>query len=48
MLLTIAVILLVLWAVGGIALPAVGGLINILLVLAVIIIVIKLARGEKI
>ncbi len=48
MLTTIAVILLVLWAVGFIAFPVIGGLIHILLVIAIIVILIRIIRGEKI
>ena len=46
--LTIAIILVLLWAVGFFALPGVGSLIHILLVIAVIIIVYRLLTGKKI
>ncbi len=46
MLLNIAIILLILWLIGWIALPAVGGLIHLLLVIAIIVIVVHLLRGK--
>lgn len=45
---TVVVILVILWAVGVFALPGVGELIHILLVLAVIVIVYRLLTGRKI
>lgn len=45
MLETIIIILLILWFIGGIALPVAGGLINLLLVVALVILVVRLARG---
>ena len=47
MLVTIAVILLVLWLFGIVASYTVGGLIHILLVIAVIMILVRVIRGEK-
>ncbi len=47
-LLTIVVILVILWAVGFFALPGVGSLIHILLVIALIVIVYRLLTGKKI
>jgi len=47
MLWTIAVILVVLWLLGMITSYTMGGLIHILLVLAVIAIVVNLLRGRK-
>ena len=44
----ILIVILVLWLVGGIALPAAGGLLNILLVLVIIYIIYKLAGGNKV
>jgi len=46
-LLTIVVILVLLWAVGFFALPGIGTLIHILLVIAVILIVVYLLTGKK-
>ena len=43
----IVLILVVLWLVGFFALPGVGSLIHILLVLAVILIVVWLLTGKK-
>lgn len=49
MLWTIILILLVLWALGfGFAGQAVGNLIHILLVLAVIVLVLQLVRGRRV
>ena len=45
--LTIAVIVVILWAVGFFALPGVGSLIHILLVIAVIFVVVWLLTGKK-
>jgi hypothetical protein len=45
--LTIAIIVLILWFVGFFALPGVGALINILLVIAVVFVVIWLVTGKK-
>ena len=47
MLLFLAVILLVLWALGFLAFHVAGGLIHILLVVALIVIVIRLVTGRK-
>ena len=46
-LLMIVVILVLLWAVGFFALPGIGTLIHILLVIAVILIVVYLLTGKK-
>jgi hypothetical protein len=45
--LTIAIIIVLLWAVGFFALPGVGSLIHILLVIAVILVVVWLVTGKK-
>jgi hypothetical protein len=47
MLWTIAVVILVLWLLGFTLLPAAGGLIHILLVIAVIVVVMQLISGKK-
>ncbi len=47
MLFTIAVVLLVLWLLGFIAFPVIGGFIHILLVIAVIVILIRIIKGQK-
>ncbi len=47
MLWTIVVVLLVLWALGLVSLPAVGGLIHLLLVLAIIVLVFNLVNGRR-
>ena len=45
--LTIAIIIVLLWAVGFFALPGIGSLIHILLVIAVILVVVWLLTGKK-
>ncbi|MDG6223282.1 MAG: lmo0937 family membrane protein [Candidatus Bathyarchaeota archaeon] len=45
--LMIAIIILVLWALGFFALPGIGSLIHILLVIAVILVVFWLFTGKK-
>ncbi len=47
MLWTIAVILLVLWAVGLVSSYTLGGFIHILLVLAIIVILIRVVQGRS-
>jgi Family of unknown function (DUF5670) len=48
MLWTIFVILLVLWALGMITSYSMGGLIHVLLVIAVVILVINLIQGRRV
>ena len=48
MLFTIAIVLIVLWALGFFVFPIAGGLIHILLVIALIIIVYRLMTGQKV
>lgn len=47
MLTTIAVILLILWLLGLVTSYTIGGFIHILLVIAIIMILIRLIRGEN-
>ena len=47
MLTTIAVILLVLWLIDFIGFPVLGGFIHILLVVAIIMLLIRIIRGEN-
>lgn len=47
MLWTIAIILFILWALGFFAFHLAGGLIHILLVIAVIVIIVNLVRGRS-
>jgi len=47
MLVTIAVILVILWAVGFFAFPVIGWSIHILLVLAIILILIRVIQGRN-
>lgn len=39
------VILIIAWFLGGVALPSAGGLIHLILVIALIILVVKMLRG---
>lgn len=48
MLFTIAIILLILWLLGAFVFPIGGGLIHILLVIALIVIVYRLLTGRKV
>ncbi len=48
MLFTIAIILFILWALGFFAFHIGGGLIHILLVIAIIVIVYRLLTGQKV
>lgn len=48
MLMTIAIILIVLWALGLVTSTVIGGFIHILLVVAIIIILVRLIQGRKI
>jgi len=48
MLLTLALILLVLWALGFFAFHVAGGLIHLLLVIAVIVVIVNFIRGRSI
>ena len=47
MLWTIVGVLLVLWLLGFVALPAVGSLVHILLALAIIVVVVNLVQGRR-
>lgn len=47
MFLTIALILLVLWVLGAFVMPIIGGLIHILLVIALLSVVWHLVSGKK-
>ena len=47
MLLTLAVILILLWALGFVAFHVSGGLIHLLLVVALIVIVVRLITGRR-
>ena len=48
MLYTIAIVLLILWALGLVTSSAIGGLIHILLVLAIIVILVRVIQGRKV
>ena len=45
---TIVVILVILWLLGWVAIPSLGSLIHILLVIALIVIVYRLLTGRKV
>jgi hypothetical protein len=47
MLFTLAVILIILWALGFFAFHVAGGLIHILLVVAVIVILVRIIQGRR-
>jgi len=47
MLVTIAVILLVLWFLGVVSTYTIGGFIHVLLVIAVVMVLIRIIRGEN-
>lgn len=47
MLWTIVAVLLILWLLGVVALPTVGSLIHLLLVLALIVLVVRLLTGRR-
>ena len=48
MLWTIAIVLIVLWLLGVMTSYTIGGFIHILLVVAVIVVLVKLIKGQKI
>lgn len=48
MLMTIAIILLILWALGLVTSTTIGGFIHILLVVAIIIVLIRVIQGRRI
>jgi hypothetical protein len=48
MLWTICVILLVLWALGMVTSTTMGGLIHVLLVVAIVVVLIQLIQGRKV
>jgi len=48
MLITLAIILLILWALGFVAFHVGGGLIHILLVVAIIVVLIRIIQGRRV
>jgi len=48
MLMTLAIILIVLWLLGLVTSYTMGGLIHILLVVAIIVIVVRLIQGRRV
>ncbi|BBB62678.1 lmo0937 family membrane protein [Undibacterium sp. TC4M20W] len=47
MLYTIAVILLIMWLLGMVSAYTIGGFIHILLVIAIVMILVRVIRGER-
>ncbi len=48
MLYTIAVVLLILWLLGLVSAYTIGGFIHVLLVVAIILVLVRVIRGDKI
>jgi hypothetical protein len=48
MLITLAVVLIILWALGFLAFHVTSGLIHLLLVIALIVIVVRLVTGRRV
>lgn len=48
MLMTIVVILIVLWALGLVTSYTMGGLIHVLLVIAIIVVLVRVIQGRKV
>ncbi len=48
MLMTIAIVLIVLWALGLVTSTLLGGFIHVLLVLAIIVVLVKLIQGRRV
>jgi Family of unknown function (DUF5670) len=48
MLMTIAIVLIVLWALGLVTSTTMGGLIHILLVIAIIVVLVRVIQGRKV
>ncbi len=47
MIITIAILLLILWFLGLVTAYTLGGLIHVLLVVAIVLLIVRLIRGEK-
>jgi hypothetical protein len=47
MLMTIAIVLVILWALGLVSSTTLGGFVHVLIVLAVIVILIRVIQGRK-
>ena len=48
MLMTIAIVLIVLWALGLVTATTMGGFVHVLLVIAIIVLLIRLIQGRRI
>jgi len=48
MLMTIAIVLIVLWLLGMVSAYTMGGLIHVLLVIAVVVVLVRVIQGRKV
>ncbi len=48
MLMTIAIVLIVLWLLGMVSAYTMGGLIHVLLVIAVVVVLVRIIQGRKV
>ena len=48
MLMTIAIVLIVLWALGMVSAYTMGGLIHVLLVIAIVVVLVRVIQGRKV
>lgn len=48
MLMTVAIILLVLWALGFVTSYTMGGLIHVLLVVAIVVVLVRVIQGRRV
>lgn len=48
MLMTIAIVLLILWALGLVTSTTMGGFVHVLLVIAIVVILVKVIQGRRI
>ena len=48
MLMTVAIILIVLWALGFVTSYTMGGLIHVLLVIAIIVVLVRVIQGRRV
>lgn len=48
MLYTLAIVMLLLWAVGLVTAPTLGGFIHVLLVIAVVVVLLRIIQGRRV
>jgi hypothetical protein len=48
MLMTIAIVLVILWLLGMVTSTAIGGLIHVLLVIAIVIVLVRVIQGQRV